>query len=64
MVNEQKIAKLIQMMECMRRDNPFVENHVDPEALAMPQPADPSDHAACHERNDRRSADEYGAVTR
>ena len=41
MVNEQKIAKLIQMMECMRRDNPFVENHFDPEALAMAQPADP-----------------------
>jgi uncharacterized membrane protein len=63
MVNEQKMAKIIQMTECMHRDNPLVENPFDPEALAMGPTCGPSDHAACHERNDRRSADEYG-VTR
>jgi uncharacterized membrane protein len=41
MVNEQKTAKLIQMIEQLRRDNPLIENHLDPEAIAMSQPADP-----------------------
>jgi len=41
MVNEQKTAKLIQMLEQLRRDNPMIQNHLDPEAIAMSQPADP-----------------------
>ncbi len=41
MVSEQKTAKLIQMIEQLRRDHPMIENHLDPEAIAMSQPADP-----------------------
>jgi uncharacterized membrane protein len=40
-VSEQKIAKLIQLLEQQRRDNPLMQNKVDPEAIAMSQPADP-----------------------
>lgn len=38
---EQKTAKVIQLLEESRRDNPFIRNRVDPEAEAMAQPADP-----------------------
>jgi uncharacterized membrane protein len=41
MVSEQKMAKLIQMIEQLRRDNPMIANHLDPEAIAMSVPADP-----------------------
>jgi uncharacterized membrane protein len=38
---EQKTAKVIQLLEESRRDNPLIRNRVDPEAEAMAQPADP-----------------------
>jgi uncharacterized membrane protein len=38
---EQKTAKIIQLLEESRRDNPQVQNRHDPEAEAMAQPADP-----------------------
>jgi uncharacterized membrane protein len=38
---EQKTAKIIQLLEESRRDNPQVQNRHDPEADAMAQPADP-----------------------
>ncbi len=41
MVSEQKMAKLIGMIEQLRRDNPMIANHLDPEAIAMSRPADP-----------------------
>ncbi len=41
MVSEQKIAKLIELVEQQRRDNPLIVNRVDEEAAAMAQPTDP-----------------------
>ncbi len=41
MVSEQKIAKLIELVEDQRRDNPQIANRIDKEAAAMAQPADP-----------------------
>ena len=39
--NEQKTAKVIQLLEELRRDLPHVENRFDAEAAAMAQPANP-----------------------
>ena len=39
--NEQKTAKVIQLLEELRLDMPQVRNRPDPEAIAMAQPADP-----------------------
>jgi uncharacterized membrane protein len=40
-LSEQKMAKMIQLLEEARRDNPFIRNRVDQEADAMTRPADP-----------------------
>jgi uncharacterized membrane protein len=40
-MTEQKGAKLIALMEEMRRDNPLLANRVDTEADDMSAPADP-----------------------
>jgi uncharacterized membrane protein len=40
-LSEQKTAKVIQLLEQSRRDNPLIRNRVDQEAEAMAQPADP-----------------------
>ena len=40
-MSEQKTAKVIQLLEESRRDNPLIRNRVDQEAEAMAQPADP-----------------------
>jgi uncharacterized membrane protein len=40
MVSEQKIAKLIELVERQRFDNPQMANRIDREAEAMAQPAD------------------------
>jgi uncharacterized membrane protein len=40
-LSEQKTAKVIQLPEESRRDNPLIRNRVDQEAEAMAQPADP-----------------------
>ena len=39
--SEQKTAKVIQLLEELRRDLPQVANRYDPEAVAMAQPANP-----------------------
>ena len=39
--SEQKSAKIIQLIEELRRDMPQVRNRTDPEAAAMAQPANP-----------------------
>jgi uncharacterized membrane protein len=41
MLNDRKLAKLIGLMEEMRRDDPSLRDRVDHEADAMTQPADP-----------------------
>ncbi len=40
-LNEQKTAKVIELLEEMRRDNPNLRNRIDVEAAAMAVPADP-----------------------
>jgi len=40
-LSEQKLAKVIELLEESRRDNPLVRDRVDKEAEAMAQPADP-----------------------
>jgi uncharacterized membrane protein len=40
-LSEQKTAKVIQLLEQSRRDNPLIRDRVDQEADAMAQPADP-----------------------
>jgi uncharacterized membrane protein len=40
-LSEQKIAKVIQLLEESRRDNPQIRNRLDPEAENLAQPADP-----------------------
>jgi uncharacterized membrane protein len=40
-LSEQKLAKIIQLLEESRRDNPLLDNRVDPSADAMAMPADP-----------------------
>ena len=40
-VNETKTAKIIELLEEMRRDNPALPNRIDEEAAAMAEPADP-----------------------
>ena len=42
MVSEQKIAKLIELVEGQRFDNPQMANRIDREAEAMAQPSDPA----------------------
>jgi uncharacterized membrane protein len=42
MVSEQKIAKLIELVERQRFDNPQMANRIDREAEEMAQPADPA----------------------
>lgn len=39
---ERKSAKIIELLEEMRRDNPLVEDRIDHDAAAMAKPADPS----------------------
>jgi len=39
--NDQKIAKIIGLLEEARRDNPAITNRIDPEAAAMSMPSDP-----------------------
>jgi uncharacterized membrane protein len=41
-LSELKTAKVIQLLEEARRDNPFIPNRVDRDADDMAQPADPS----------------------
>ena len=41
LLNEQKAAKLIALVEALRKDHPAIPDRVDPEAQAMAQPADP-----------------------
>ena len=40
-LSEQKTAKVIQLLEESRRDNPLIRDRVDREAESMAQPADP-----------------------
>jgi uncharacterized membrane protein len=54
-LGEQKLAKIIQLLEESRRDNPLLGNRIDPSADAMSIPTDPH---ALSETIDRSSAEE------
>ena len=41
LLGEQKTAKVIELLEEFRRDNPLIRNRIDQEAADMAQPADP-----------------------
>lgn len=41
MLGEQKAAKMIELLEELRRDDPHVQDRVDPQAIALSAPADP-----------------------
>lgn len=41
LLSEQKLAKIIALLEESRRDNPLLTNRVDPSADALSEPADP-----------------------
>jgi uncharacterized membrane protein len=43
LLGEQKTAKVIELLEESRRDNPLIRNRVDQEAEDMAQPADPQE---------------------
>jgi uncharacterized membrane protein len=40
-LGERKTAKVIQLLEEVRRDNPMIHDRIDPQAEAMAEPADP-----------------------
>lgn len=46
MLSEQKNAKIVDLIEEMRRDNPMIRDRIDPYAEAMAVPADP--HQVLH----------------
>lgn len=57
LVNEQKTAKLIGLVEDLRRDHPDIANRIDPEALAMAQSTDPKQVLELiNERHDQQGA--------
>ncbi len=54
LLTETKVAKLIELIEQLRHDDPSLRDRIDPDAIAMTQPADP--HAVVNEleRHDPR----------
>ncbi len=63
-LSEQKAAKIIQLLEELRRDSPDVRNRVDHEALALSSPADPEAVlSAIKDTHDDMLATSSGVVT-
>jgi uncharacterized membrane protein len=59
MVSEQKVAKLIELVERQRHDNPQIANRIDREAEAMAQPADSAAILqAVHDTHDKMIGDD------
>ena len=52
-LSEHKIAKVIQLLEELRRDSPHVQDRVDPQAEQMAEPADAGSVLAAARANDR-----------
>ena len=59
-LGERKTAKIIDLLEEMRRDNPLVRNRVDDTAAAMAKPADPGAVLSAIEEVHRTIAEERG----
>jgi uncharacterized membrane protein len=53
-LSEHKIAKVIQLLEELRRDSPHVQDRVDPQAEQMAEPADAGSVLAAARANDGR----------
>jgi uncharacterized membrane protein len=53
-LSERKIAKVIQLLEELRRDSPHVEDRVDPQAEQMAEPADAESVFAATRAKDRQ----------
>jgi uncharacterized membrane protein len=51
-LSEHKIAKVIQLLEELRRDSPHVQDRVDPQAEQMAEPADAGSVLAAARAND------------
>jgi uncharacterized membrane protein len=52
-LSEHKIAKVIQLLEELRRDTPHVQDRVDPQAQQMAEPADAGSVLAAVRESDR-----------
>ena len=52
-LSERKIAKVIELLEELRRDSPHVADRVDPQADQMAQPADAQSVLAAARENDQ-----------
>lgn len=50
LVNEQKITKVVDLLEELRRDHPQIADRLDAEAAAMTEPADPQSVLTAIER--------------
>jgi uncharacterized membrane protein len=62
-LSEQKSAKIIELLEELRRDAPDLRNRVDPEATAMATPADPQEVLdAIKETHEKGKANEQGTA--
>jgi uncharacterized membrane protein len=61
-LSEQKTAKMIQLLEESRRDNPLIHNRVDQEAETMAQPADPQSVLAAIKDTDAKAAQVRGSA--
>ena len=53
-LSEHKIAKVIQLLEELRRDSPHVQDRDDPQAEEMAEPADAGSVLAAVRANDRQ----------
>lgn len=53
-LSEHKIAKVIQLLEELRRDSPQVQDRVDPQAQQMAEPADAGSVLAAVRESDQR----------
>jgi uncharacterized membrane protein len=56
LLSERKIAKVIELLEELRRDSPHIADRVDPQAEQMAQPADAQSVLAAAEGNDQKNA--------
>ena len=54
LLTETKVAKLIELIEQLRHDDPTLRDRIDADAIAMTQPADPHAVVSELERHDPR----------
>jgi uncharacterized membrane protein len=62
-LGEQKSAKVIELLEELRRDDPTIRNRIDHDAAAMSAPADPNSHAGMAEPGVEARVSGHQAIT-